>query len=430
MITFRCPCGKTLKVKEERAGAKVKCPECDKVLRVPDIHGNKEKSGPAPPALKTRPKPADHEGPAEAERIPYRSRRDDGDEDRTFARQQRSGNRWNKKTVAIIAGGAGLLVLVAVLLLVVSTSASGSVAGKYVLVTEPNLHVELMGDGTFVTNYLQKLPKGKYRIDGNRINLYSELESDEGKIVGKYIVFHNKTFCKPEHLSAAVAEIAKGEGGTEEAGEERLCKNLKQVALAMHSFHNSHKRFPSPAEPLLSWRVAILEFIGDTPLYKQFKMDEPWDGPTNIKLLEKMPKAFQPVGSQKTKSGHTFLQLVTGPGTAYPTAKSTAQIPRSFLDGTSNTILIVETAEAVPWTKPADFSIDVSNLNQGFVPKLGHFSPNGFYAVLADGNVAFINSNGFAMPTVRERLLRQAFNPGDGEGVPAWGDALLLKASH
>src|SRR5262249_39482337 len=49
--------------------------------------------------------------------------------------------------------------------------------------------------------------------------------------------------------------------------------------------------------PLLSWRVALLPHIGQESLYKQFNLDEPWDGPNNKKLLEKMPKVYAPPGA-------------------------------------------------------------------------------------------------------------------------------------
>ena len=41
--------------------------------------------------------------------------------------------------------------------------------------------------------------------------------------------------------------------------------------------------------PLLSWRVAILPFIGEQNLYNRFRLDQPWDSPHNIALLPLMP---------------------------------------------------------------------------------------------------------------------------------------------
>lgn len=35
MITFGCPCGKTLRVKDEFAGKKVRCPDCSSPVKIP-----------------------------------------------------------------------------------------------------------------------------------------------------------------------------------------------------------------------------------------------------------------------------------------------------------------------------------------------------------------------------------------------------------
>ena len=46
-------------------------------------------------------------------------------------------------------------------------------------------------------------------------------------------------------------------------------------------------------KPLLSWRVHLLPFLEENELYEQFKLDEPWDSPHNIKLLDQMPADVQ-----------------------------------------------------------------------------------------------------------------------------------------
>ena len=41
-----------------------------------------------------------------------------------------------------------------------------------------------------------------------------------------------------------------------------------------------------------SWRVAILPYLEHNPLYRQYNFDEPWDGPNNRKLIDKMPAIY------------------------------------------------------------------------------------------------------------------------------------------
>ena len=43
---------------------------------------------------------------------------------------------------------------------------------------------------------------------------------------------------------------------------------------------------------LLSWRVQILPYIEQDNLYKQFKLDEPWDSEHNKKLIRQMPRIY------------------------------------------------------------------------------------------------------------------------------------------
>jgi hypothetical protein len=67
----------------------------------------------------------------------------------------------------------------------------------------------------------------------------------------------------------------------EAANRIKNANNLKLIGLAMHNHLSAFDRFPPPymmdksGKPGLSWRVAILPFIGEDSLYKQFHLDEP-----------------------------------------------------------------------------------------------------------------------------------------------------------
>ena len=45
--------------------------------------------------------------------------------------------------------------------------------------------------------------------------------------------------------------------------------------------------------PKLSWRVALLPYLDQNDLYKEFRQDEPWDSPHNKALIDRMPAVFQ-----------------------------------------------------------------------------------------------------------------------------------------
>jgi hypothetical protein len=140
--------------------------------------------------------------------------------------------------------------------------------------------------------------------------------------------------------------------------------NLKEILLAVHNFHSANDRFPSDfadkdGKPLLSWRVLLLPFLEDqAALFKEFRFDEPWDGPNNSKLIEKMPKVYTNPRVVVKKKGYTVYQGFAGPQTVLDPSQRERIKLTSVTDGNSNTLFAVEASTAVPWTKPADMPFD------------------------------------------------------------------------
>jgi RNA polymerase sigma factor (sigma-70 family) len=180
--------------------------------------------------------------------------------------------------------------------------------------------------------------------------------------------------------------------------------NMKQIGLAMHNYMDQHKTFPAAAiyskdgKPLLSWRVAILPYIEQDQLYKQFKLDETWDSEHNKKLLDKMPRTYGAKGNE------THYRVFTGKDALFPPQKGLG--PADITDGFSNTIMLVEGPDTVPWTKPDDYEYDA----QKPLPKLGGKPwDNGFLVTLADGSVHMLSKD------IPEKRLRAFITPAGGE---------------
>ena len=203
-------------------------------------------------------------------------------------------------------------------------------------------------------------------------------------------------------------------GPAQSSARSRSQNNLKQIALAMHNFHSTYSSFPptgsyaDDGKPLLSWRVHLLPWLDNDDLYKKFKLDEPWDSAHNKALLKEMPEVFASPRAE-TEPGMTVYQVPFGPGLPF---EGQAGKPLSeFRDGTTQTILAVEAAEAVPWTKPADWSPDVSeNAN----PFPGLFAaPDGSALVgMADGSV-----HTYRAADLKPATLRKLLTPQGGEVV-------------
>ena len=192
-------------------------------------------------------------------------------------------------------------------------------------------------------------------------------------------------------------------GNYEWAERER---NLASIAKAIEAYRKDKGHYPPPAildkdgKPLLSWRVAILPYMENayinvpydpdnkgaqrinTPkdLYNLFKLDEPWDGPNNKKLIDKFPSLYRAPWNVMTYSqssmGKTMTLAVVGKGGIFdPTKKDVKDT--DVRDGLKQTLLLLQLEEAghaVYWTKPADIALtekgelpaDGPNLNRRF----------------------------------------------------------------
>jgi hypothetical protein len=220
-------------------------------------------------------------------------------------------------------------------------------------------------------------------------------------------------------IGAMVTEAVKKVG--EAAGRMKAQNNLKQIGIALHNYESTYGKLPihgvvangAPLtrpndKPLLSWRVALLPYIEQDNLYKQFRLNESWDSPHNKALIEKMPAIFASV-EKPGKPGYTHLQMVIGQNAMPTTGMSIVGIT----DGTSNTIAVIEAAEPVIWTKPDDVMLPAKLTPGELKKKFGGQFPGGFNVVMWDGWVRFVHD------TVSERTLSLALNPNDGQVLPA-----------
>ncbi len=198
----------------------------------------------------------------------------------------------------------------------------------------------------------------------------------------------------------------------EAAQRTNSINNLKQIALAMWNYDSVYQGFPAAAicdkktgKPLLSWRVSILPFIEEKALYKQFKMDEPWDSEHNLKLAKNMPKIYFHPKANKPGDDKTHYRLFYGKGAAFELNKTT-QI-NNITDGTSNTLMVVEAEESVVWTNPNDLAFDPTKALPKMLSIDGKFS-----AAYCDGSV-----RSFKVP-IDQEILKLLIQRNDGKVIP------------
>lgn len=168
--------------------------------------------------------------------------------------------------------------------------------------------------------------------------------------------------------------------------------DIKRIMLAMHNYHDVHNSFP-PAfvsgpdgERWHSWRALILPYL-EPELAKEYRLDEPWNGPHNKLLLVNAPDVFRS-DSVGPPSNATSYFAVVGKRTLWPAHQSMSI--QKIMDGTSNTIAIVEDSRTdIQWLEPKDL------LMGEFFHSFYHGEPwttgGGRTVGLADGSSRFLS---------------------------------------
>lgn len=203
-----------------------------------------------------------------------------------------------------------------------------------------------------------------------------------------------------------------------EAARRMQCQNnLKQVALAMHNYHDVYKTFPpaytvdADGNKLHSWRTLLLPFVEQSQLYDQIDLDKPWDAPENQHLVDVAIPTYGCVSSPNAMMNSTNYMVIVGPGTISEGDQPIAL--RDITDGTSNTILVVEVKDQqVPWMEPTDLSLAQMQMaiNSGSTDP-GSNHPGGMQAAMGDGAVHFISES------IDPNLLQNLIIRNDGQAV-------------
>ena len=180
-----------------------------------------------------------------------------------------------------------------------------------------------------------------------------------------------------------------------EAARQVQCKNnLKQIGIALYNYHDMYDGLPpactvdAHGQPLHSWRTLILPFLDQQQLYDNIDLSKPWNDPANAEAYS-THLAVYACPSASIPDGHTTCLALVGPDCAFQPGQS--QRFRNIEDATSNTILVVDVAEAnaVHWMDPTD------SANQFFLSftddtELSH--TGGTHVAFADGAVRFLSA--------------------------------------
>ncbi len=163
--------------------------------------------------------------------------------------------------------------------------------------------------------------------------------------------------------------------------------------MAVANYHETYGCFP-PAyvadrdgRPMHSWRVLILPFLDQKPLYDAYNFAEPWDGPNNRKLADQIGQIYLRSGLDSSHGQATSFVAVVGPETSWPGAR--ALTDKDIGDGRKTTLMVVEVPDGLfRWMEPRDLEFDRMSfrINDGTGRGLGS-RLGGVRVAFADGGV-------------------------------------------
>lgn len=216
----------------------------------------------------------------------------------------------------------------------------------------------------------------------------------------------------------------------ESAARVQSMNNIKNLALSLHGYHDTHKRFPpgclsakSAGDERLSWMVAILPFVEQDSLFKSIEIDAGYQ-PSNATLHTPVSLFLCPEGTAESPPGTTNFVAMSGLGKDAATLP--AGDPRTgfmgndrettlsmISDGTSNTIALMDTHRNLgPWARGGESNLRGYQVDDQHL--FGEGRPFGVrsagaYAAMADGSVLFVNSS------ISPSVLAGAFTIAGGE---------------
>jgi Protein of unknown function (DUF1559) len=192
--------------------------------------------------------------------------------------------------------------------------------------------------------------------------------------------------------------------------------NLKRIGIAMHSSHDATNEWRVPyavdskgtSMPGHSFRVSLLPYMEQDALYRSIDLTQPWDSSRNLPLTSTHLRDFSDpnypdlVGNNKTP-----YRAFVGGGAMFKTDGSRVRL-QDITDGASNTIMLIQTTETIPWAKPQEIPYSKTTP----LPSFGAPNSSAFQVLFADGSVRAVRVN-----TVPEADLRSLIEATDGRLV-------------
>jgi hypothetical protein len=204
----------------------------------------------------------------------------------------------------------------------------------------------------------------------------------------------------------------------ESARRTQSMNNLKQIALALHNFHDVYGRFPTGThaneklepEQRLSWMADVLPFLEASNVFNQIDFKEPWDGDANRGPLQvEIQQLHNPgiAAPQTIPYATTHYVGIAGLGEDAPKLPVAHERAGAFgydrtvriqdiRDGTSNTMGVTESSKDFgAWGAGGKATIRALTAKPYINGPDGLGGPykGGMNVMMMDGSVRFVSEN-------------------------------------
>lgn len=246
------------------------------------------------------------------------------------------------------------------------------------------IRLEVIGDESISA----RVSRGAAKVisQGNFVGLFRPEDATKEQLVKLPLV---------SRMVEGKPPVGDDEDGAGISEQERLAMamtNMKELGLALHNYASANGTFPpahvvgSDGKPWHSWRALLLPYLdSQQALSMEYRLDEPWDSPHNMKLLDKKPAVYgDPLEQEGKRSQYTHVAAMTGDGMLFSAEGGAIEDGKlnhdngikfaQIRDGFSNTLMLGPVSEEakIPWTKPEDLS---------FTDPLPQFGTKGGFAL-------------------------------------------------
>ena len=280
---------------------------------------------------------------------------------------------------------------------------------------------ELFGESLFLERYLSC----DWNIAARRFNehfdsiIASGVEPSEPSLSPMFIISRRaRSRMIGDKYSALILPAV--DAAEEASNRARCLEQLRCISLAMLLYECDHGTLPptytadAAGNPLHSWRVLLLPYLGQEKIYERIRLNEPWDSDYNQQFHDEDVAFYRCPSVETAKPGETTYSVVVGPD--MPFEGGEGKELADFGPDSEDMILLVERAVPVCWMEPAKevsqaeadagVNVEYDPITGAKTPVNGIASPHPTVQTvgLRNGSVRFITE--MLQPEVFRNLLR------------------------